>query len=233
MRSTSSSTARFVGTAIASPPASRDLPHGLVDGAGQRQGCRVRRACGARDACARRRERNRGGGAHAAARAGDDRDLARRGPRAARYREARAAPARRDVERVEVAEALDALEHRRRLRSRARRSLGRRARRVTSSQARGVETVGRGRARSEYAVTVVLCRSFWLQSTKTFPARRSVLMMTVTRSGSSLREELTEGAGEVLGRVGRCAADRDGEVQPLRTRCLDHGLRARARRAAP
>ncbi len=183
MRSTSASTARFVGTAIASPPASRDLPHGLVDGPGQRQGSRVRRACGARDACTRRRERNRGGGAHTAARTGDDRDtpVEVHGRHVTRGRAAPAARRRACTGRRGARRARAPL----RLRSRARRRRSSRSASVTSSQARGVETVGRGRARSEYAVTVVLCRSFWLQSTKTFPARRSRFMMTVTRSGSS------------------------------------------------
>ena len=39
----------------------------------------------------------------------------------------------------------------------------------TSSQVTGVDTVGCSRARSEYTETVVLCSSFWLQSTNTFP----------------------------------------------------------------
>ena len=41
-----------------------------------------------------------------------------------------------------------------------------RRRRSTSSQVSGVDTVGCGRARSEYGATVVLAGLFWLQSTK-------------------------------------------------------------------
>src|ERR1700686_3674148 len=44
--------------------------------------------------------------------------------------------------------------------------------RSTSSQVTGVETVGCSRARSEKTATVVLCSSFWLQSTNTLPVRR-------------------------------------------------------------
>ena len=40
------------------------------------------------------------------------------------------------------------------------------------------------RERNEYAHTVVLCRSFWLQSTKTLPGRFAFVMSTSTRSGS-------------------------------------------------
>jgi hypothetical protein len=43
--------------------------------------------------------------------------------------------------------------------------------------------LGRDRARREYAATVVLCRSFWLQSTSTRPTRRSLRMLEVTCEG--------------------------------------------------
>ena len=52
----------------------------------------------------------------------------------------------------------------------------------TSSQVTGVDTVGRGRARSEYTATVVLCRLFWLQSMKTLPGRAFLAIVDVTRS---------------------------------------------------
>ena len=47
-----------------------------------------------------------------------------------------------------------------------------------------MDTVGVGRARSEYAATVVLWWEFWLQSTKTFPFRSSFFITLVTRFGS-------------------------------------------------
>ena len=53
----------------------------------------------------------------------------------------------------------------------------------TSSQVTGVDTVGRGRARSEYTATVVLWRLFWLQSMKTLPGRTLFFMTEVTRLG--------------------------------------------------
>src|SRR3954447_4055000 len=53
----------------------------------------------------------------------------------------------------------------------------------TSSHATGVETVGLSFARSEYTFTVVLCSSFWLQSTSTFPGRNSFDIRETTRSG--------------------------------------------------
>ena len=46
----------------------------------------------------------------------------------------------------------------------------------------GVDTVGRGRARSEYAQIVVLWREFWLQSMKILPLRSALLMFDSTRS---------------------------------------------------
>ena len=47
----------------------------------------------------------------------------------------------------------------------------------------GIETVGRSRARREYTPTVVLCGSFWLQSTSTFPPRSDFFMLETTSSG--------------------------------------------------
>ena len=61
-------------------------------------------------------------------------------------------------------------------------SAGSRSADATSHRS-GVETVGRSRARSEYTATVVLCSSFWLQSTKTLPARRRFVMRDVIVSG--------------------------------------------------
>src|SRR5207253_5930778 len=56
---------------------------------------------------------------------------------------------------------------------------------ATSSQVTGVETVGSSLARSEYTQMVVLCSSFWLQSTNTFPLRTAFDMFDVTRSTCS------------------------------------------------
>src|SRR5438552_5516357 len=56
---------------------------------------------------------------------------------------------------------------------------------ATSSQVTGVETVGSSLARSEYTQMVVLCSSFWLQSTNTFPLRTDFDMLEVTRSPCS------------------------------------------------
>ena len=53
----------------------------------------------------------------------------------------------------------------------------------TSCQWRGADTVGRGRARSEYTDTVVLCSSFWLQSMRTLPRRSSLAMFDTTSLG--------------------------------------------------
>ena len=53
----------------------------------------------------------------------------------------------------------------------------------TSSHVTGVETVGWGRARTEYTAIVVLCRLFWLQSTSTLPLRRLFFMFETTWSG--------------------------------------------------
>src|SRR5207237_1249007 len=53
----------------------------------------------------------------------------------------------------------------------------------TSSQVIGSETVGRSRARSEYTQTVVLCGSFWLQSTRTFAERSDFFMFETTSCG--------------------------------------------------
>ena len=55
----------------------------------------------------------------------------------------------------------------------------------TSSHFTGVETVGCSRARNEYTATVVLCSSFWLQSTRTFPVRTCFFMSETTSSGCS------------------------------------------------
>src|SRR5205823_4468656 len=53
----------------------------------------------------------------------------------------------------------------------------------TSSQVTGVDAVGSSRARSEYTLTVVLCSSFWLQSMKTLPLRRSLVITDTTSFG--------------------------------------------------
>ena len=53
----------------------------------------------------------------------------------------------------------------------------------TSSQVTGVDTVGSGRARSEYGAIVVLATWFWLQSMRTRPLRSSFFMLATTRSG--------------------------------------------------
>ncbi len=45
-----------------------------------------------------------------------------------------------------------------------------------SSQVTGAETVGSTRARMVYGVAVVLRAAFWLQSTKTFPGRRLLVI---------------------------------------------------------
>src|SRR5205814_4841800 len=52
---------------------------------------------------------------------------------------------------------------------------------ATSSQVTGVETVGSSLARKLYTQIVVLCSSFWLQSTNTFPLRSAFDMFEVTR----------------------------------------------------
>src|SRR2546430_16385298 len=49
----------------------------------------------------------------------------------------------------------------------------------------GVETVGCSAARSEYTHTVVLRLSFWLQSIRTSPRRRDLVIRETTRSGSA------------------------------------------------
>src|SRR6059058_5980932 len=51
----------------------------------------------------------------------------------------------------------------------------------TSSHVTGVETVGSSLARKLYTQIVVLCSSFWLQSTNTFPLRSAFDMFEVTR----------------------------------------------------
>src|SRR5208337_2633730 len=55
----------------------------------------------------------------------------------------------------------------------------------TSSQVTGVDTVGCSRARSEYTEIVVLCWSFWLQSTRTLLVRTAFFMSETTNSGCS------------------------------------------------
>src|SRR5579863_957799 len=57
--------------------------------------------------------------------------------------------------------------------------------RSTSSQLTGVDAVGCSLARREYTATVVLCSSFWLQSTKTLPVRRLFFMSETTCCGCS------------------------------------------------
>src|SRR5215216_4108861 len=57
--------------------------------------------------------------------------------------------------------------------------------RSTSFHSTGVETVGCSLARSEYTETVVLCSSFWLQSTSTLPFRRFLAIFETIRSGSA------------------------------------------------
>ena len=54
---------------------------------------------------------------------------------------------------------------------------------ATSPQYTGVDTVGVSRARNEYTLTVVLCSSFWLQSMKTLPLRRSLVITDTTSFG--------------------------------------------------
>ena len=64
------------------------------------------------------------------------------------------------------------------------------AHRCTSSAVTGVDTVGRGRARTEYTATVVFAGWFWLQSINTRPCRSDLRMLETTRSrwsDSSLR----------------------------------------------
>ena len=82
---------------------------------------------------------------------------------------------------VEVAELVDAGEHVGGLEPSACRRRPRRPAASTSSHEIGVDTPGAGVARNEYAHTVVLWRSFWLQSTNTLPGRWSRAMFTVTR----------------------------------------------------
>jgi len=55
----------------------------------------------------------------------------------------------------------------------------------TSSQWSGVDTVGSSMARSDHTHTVVLWASFWLQSTSTLPARKSLRIEATTSSGRS------------------------------------------------
>ena len=55
----------------------------------------------------------------------------------------------------------------------------------TSAQVIGVETVGSGRARSEYGATVVFAALFWLQSTSTLPWRSAFVMSDTTSFGCS------------------------------------------------
>ena len=54
----------------------------------------------------------------------------------------------------------------------------------TSSHVTGVDTVGSGRARSEYGAIVVLWWAFWLQSTKILPGRTAFAIIVVTCLGS-------------------------------------------------
>ena len=94
----------------------------------------------------------------------------------------------------------------------------------TSSQRSGVETVGRSLARSEYTQTVVLCSSFWLQSTSTLPAAQRLLHVRDDELGAAALEQLGERARERLGLVvGRRRVERDVDLHPLRAR----GLRER------
>ena len=88
--------------------------------------------------------------------------------------------------RICVNVALGKIRTRKRRPAAINRSISRAARADSNSnQVIGVDTVGACPARSEYAHTVVLCESFWLQSTKTFPSRWDLDMFAVTCCGSS------------------------------------------------
>ncbi len=107
--------------------------------------------------------------------------------------------------------------------------------RSTSSQVTGVETVGCSRARSEYTATVVLCSSFWLQSTKTLPVRMLLhLRNNLLADGRvpAVAQARAQGLGHVVG--GR-SVQRDVDLQALRSGGLGKTLRdpnARRSRAA-
>ena len=103
----------------------------------------------------------------------------------------RSAPARRGRRAPRRAPA------RRRPRTAARRSPSAHA--STSSHDTGVDTVGSGRARSEYGAIVVLWWAFWLQSTKILPGRSALAITVVTRFGQLLLQHLADGEREVGG----------------------------------
>ena len=84
-----------------------------------------------------------------------------------------------------------------------------------SSHDTGVDTVGRSRMRNEYAHTVVLWLSFWLQSTNTRSGRLAFAMSTVTRFGSRDFEQLPEREGEPL----RLLVRRDSACSAGTERC--------------
>ncbi len=91
----------------------------------------------------------------------------------------------------------------------------------------GVETVGRVLPRSEYAQTVVFDRSFWLQSTKTFPRRSSLSHDHRDAFGSSCGEQLAEGAREEFRVVvGHLGVQGHREMEPFEPGCLNHCLQA-------
>ena len=87
--------------------------------------------------------------------------------------------------------------------------------RSTSSHVTGVDTVGCSRARNEYTAIVVLCSSFWLQSTNTLPVRR---FFSCPRPplGMILLQDLRQRVGKKLRRIkaGR-SMQRDVKLQPL------------------
>ena len=105
----------------------------------------------------------------------------------------------------------------------------------TSSHVTGVDTVGRGRARSEYGAMVVLCSAFWLQSTKTLPGRCDLRHHRRHPPVELTLEDLPDRQREVRGALVRCAGgvERDVHLQALRARGLAPTGRAAPHRAPP
>ena len=109
----------------------------------------------------------------------------------------------------------DAFEHAPAPRTRARpRRRGRARRRPRPRRAVSTPSVGRA-MRNEYAQTVVLCRSFWLQSTNTWPLRLAFAMSTSTRFGS----RATRAAGRARARSSSCRRRSPSEPLSGTERC--------------
>jgi hypothetical protein len=88
---------------------------------------------------------------------------------------------KREHRREEVAVLVDAAQHVGRLEGQVLGALGV----AHLVQVTGADTVGRGNARSEYALIVVLLMSFWPQSTSTLPVARGLRLARDDELGSS------------------------------------------------